>query len=251
MLTINPSKTLPISVTKYCALNCKHCGGVYIKRMIHISEMEKYVKRYKSFLISGGMGKEGIIPFKNYIEFLTRLKLKHDLLYNFHIGFPETPPYEIEEIADVVSFDFFSDPEILNEIYGIKRTPEHIIKVVSSLKTKKVPHITIGVLCGNITHEFNSIELLSKYFDTIVLNIFIPTKRTLYENCNPPEIEIVAQVFKEAKKKFKTVILGCMHPHGTYREKLLELIKEDLSIFVNSSEKKPDFKGCCALYKKR
>ncbi|SHH58030.1 radical SAM protein [Thermosipho atlanticus] len=248
MKIVNPSATLPISVTYSCAMNCKHCGGVYIKSMVHISNMEKYVKRYNSFLISGGMTKDGKIPFKSYLPKLFELKQKYHLTYNFHIGFPKAPPFEIDKIADVISFDFFSDPEILEEIYGIKRTPNDILNSVLPLKTRKVPHITIGILCGKITHEIESIKILSKYFDTIVLNILIPTKNTIYEKCTPPKIENVKEVFKEANKRFKNVILGCMHPHGKYREKLLLEISDYLNIFVNSASKEYDFKGCCSLF---
>ncbi|MBO8160419.1 MAG: radical SAM protein [Thermosipho sp. (in: Bacteria)] len=247
MIIVNPSGTLPITVTYSCSMNCKHCGGVYIKRMPHISNIEKYAKKYNSFLISGGMTKDGNIPFSSYLEKLRILKERYNLLYNFHIGFPKYPPFEIENVADVVSFDFFSDEKILNEIYGIKRSTDEILNAVLPLKTPKIPHITIGILCGKITHELKSIEILSNYFDTIVLNILIPTKNTFYEKCSPPKVEEVSEIFKEAKRKFEKVILGCMHPHGEYRKKLLSNISDYLDVFVNSSSKEYDFKGCCAL----
>jgi len=249
MIIVNPSGTLPVSVTSSCNMNCKHCGGIYIKSMVHISQMEKYIKKYKSFLISGGMTEEGIIPFHHYIPKLHSLKNQHKLTYNFHIGFPKNPPFEIENLADVISFDFFADPEILKEVYGIKRTPNEILNSVLPLKTHKVPHITIGIYCGRITHEYNSLEILSNYFDTIVLNIFIPTRNTIYEKCKPPVIDEVAEIFKEANKKFKNVILGCMHPHGKYREDLLGKISNYLHVFVNSASKEFDFKGCCSFLK--
>jgi len=247
MIIVNPSGTLPISVTNSCPMNCKHCGGIYIKSMVHISNIEKYIGKYNSFLISGGMTKDGIIPFKQYIPKLYDLKEKYNLIYNFHIGFPKNPPYEIEKVADVVSFDFFSDKEVLQEIYGITRTPNEILNSVLPLKTPKVPHVTIGILCGKITHELSSIKILSQYFDTIVLNILIPTRKTVFEKCSPPKIDEVKDIFKEASKRFKSVILGCMHPHGKYREKLLKNISNYLDVFVNSASKEFDFKGCCSL----
>lgn len=247
MVIVNPSGTLPISVTKSCSMNCKHCGGVYIKSMIHISDIERYIGKYNSFLISGGMTKDGIIPFKQYIPKLSALKQKYSLLYNFHIGFPKNPPFEIEKVADVVSFDFFSDKDVLNEVYGITRSPNEILDSVLPLKISKVPHITIGILCGKITHELDSIKILSQYFDTIVLNILIPTKNTIYEKCNPPKIDEVMDIFKEANKRFNNVILGCMHPHGKYREELLKNISNYLNVFVNSASKEFDFKGCCSF----
>ncbi|ANQ54069.1 radical SAM protein [Thermosipho affectus] len=246
MVIVNPSGTLPISVTKSCPINCKHCGGVYIKSMTHIDDMERYTKRYKSFLISGGMMFDGTIPFKGYIKKLKDLKEKYNLIYNFHIGFPKNPPFEIDEIADVISFDFFSDKDVMKDIYKLSRSPEEILNSVLPLKAQKIPHITIGIFCGKITHEIKSLEMLKEYFDSIVLNIFIPTKKTEFENCKPPAINDVKMVFDMAQKHFKTVVLGCMHPHGKYREVLLNNISPD--IFVNSASKIYDYKGCCSLY---
>ncbi|ABR30997.1 radical SAM protein [Thermosipho melanesiensis] len=246
MVIVNPSGTLPITVTKSCPINCKHCGGVYIKSMVHIDKMENYVKRYKSFLISGGMSFEGKIPFDKYIGKLEKLKKEYNLLYNFHIGFPKKPPFEIEKLADVISFDFFSDENVMKEIYRISRTPKKILDAILPLKTTKIPHITVGIYCGRITHEIKSLEILKYYFDSIVLNIFIPTKNTEYEKCLPPKVEDVKEVFELAKKHFKNVTLGCMHPHGKYRENLLKEISPD--IFVNSASKIYDFKGCCSIY---
>lgn len=245
MVIVNPSGTLPITVTKSCAMNCKHCGGVYIKSMVHIDNMEKYIKKYNSFLISGGMTNDGIIPFKPYLNKLKKFKESYNLKYNFHIGFPKNPPYEIVNIADVISFDFFSNENVMKEVYYISRTSDEILSSVLPLPVKKVPHITIGILCGKITHEQKSIEILKDYFDTVVLNILIPTRKTQFEKCQPPNVEDVAKIFNYAKKYFKTVILGCMHPHGKYREELLKLIAPD--VFVNSASKTYDFKGCCSF----
>jgi uncharacterized radical SAM superfamily protein len=245
MVVVNPSGTLPISVTKGCPMNCKHCGGVYVKSMTHIDNIERYVSKYKSFLISGGMSKDGIIPFSPYLNKLKELKRTYNLQYNFHIGFPKEPPFEIIDVADVVSFDFFSDENVMKEVYTIRRTKDEILFSVLPLPVKKVPHITIGILCGKITHEEKSIEILKDYFDTIVLNILIPTKNTAYKDCNPPSVDEVAKVFNFAKKHFKSVILGCMHPHGSYRKQLLEKISPD--VFVNSASKNYDFKGCCSF----
>ena len=75
-------------------------------------------------------------------------------------------------------------------------------------------------MCGEITHEFRAIEILSRSFKHIVLNVFIPTPGTAYEKCPPPDVNEVLKVFKIARDRFKVVFLGCMQPKGSYRSDL-------------------------------
>ncbi|MGC8819830.1 MAG: radical SAM protein [Fervidobacterium sp.] len=229
-------------------MNCSHCGGHYITHMIHVDDIEKYVDKYKSFLISGGMFPNGEIPFKPYLGKLRDLKEKYELKYNFHIGFPINPPLELENVADVISFDFFADRQVLRELYGIERTAEQILNSVCPLKVKKVPHVTIGVICGKITHEPKAIEMLSEHFDSIVLNVFVPTKNTKYENCNPPDIGDVELVFELASKSFESVTLGCMQPKGEYRRKLQEIVANYANFIVKPVNKNYVLSGCCAFH---
>ncbi|MGQ9856372.1 MAG: radical SAM protein [Fervidobacterium sp.] len=247
---IDPSATLPISVTKGCPLKCAHCGGHYVKHMIHVSEIEKYAEKYKSFLVSGGMLPNGEIPFEKYLEFLKTVKEKYNLTYNFHIGFPEKPPFELENVADVISFDFYGDENVLKQIYGIERTPEQILQSVLPLNVKKVPHITIGVLCGKTSHEYTALEMLSKYFSSIVLNIFIPTPNTVFQNCPVPDIDDVVKVFEKARELFENVVLGCMHPKGEYRRELQRRLSERVDFIVKPVNKSYDKIGCCSFYVK-
>ncbi|WP_448375188.1 radical SAM protein [Fervidobacterium sp.] len=247
---IDPSATLSISVTKGCPMNCAHCGGHYVKHMIHVKEMEKYVEKYKSFLISGGMLPNGEIPFGEYIEYLKSLKERYNLKYNFHVGFPKEPPFEIEEIADVISFDFFADSDVIKEVYGIERAPEEILRSVLPLKVEKVPHITIGILCGKISHEKRALEILSKYFNSVVLNVFIPTANTKYENCQPPELDEVEEIFKSASELFKNVVLGCMHPKGEYRKRMQERFGKYVGFIVKPTDRMYNKFGCCSFHVK-
>jgi len=254
MVRIDPSATLSITVTKGCAMNCPHCGGHYLKHMIYVDDMEKHVGKYSSFLISGGMLSDGRIPFEEYMLKLYALKQRYNLKYNFHIGFPENTPFEIESLADVVSFDVFGDSTVLESIYNISRTPQEIIETVMPLEVKKVPHITIGIMGGVITHEYKAIDMLSNYFDTVVLNVFIPTARTEFQGCTPPTIEEVEKVFRYASEKVENVVLGCMYPRGEYRKRLQEKIREYIGFLVKPVEKSNnlgdntyDFYGCCAF----
>lgn len=247
-LRIDPSATLPVTVTRGCGLNCPHCGGHFLKHMVHVDKIEDYVDRYRSFLISGGMGRDGKIPFGPYLDKLKKLKNEHDLLYNFHIGFPEQPPHELDEVADVVSFDFFADPEVLWSIYRMRRTPEQILDAVLPLKMIKVPHITVGIACGTLTHEYKAVEILARYFPYVVLNVFVPTVGSSFHKCSPPLVDEVVKLFEFARVRFDEVFLGCMHPRGIYRVELQEKLSGIATGIVKPIEREYDFTGCCALW---
>ncbi len=219
-----------------------------------LQDMEKYANQgVRSFLISGGLNDNGEIPHSNLIlNRLRFLKEKYSLKYNFHVGFPSSPVYDLKQIADVVSFDFFFDPKVMKKIYGISKDPADQIDVIRSAEIFAVPHVTIGIDCGRITHEYRSIEMLSKYFDSIVLNIFIPTAGTLYENCLPPAVDEVKDLFKYAKKLFKIVTLGCMQPKGSYRYILQNELEDVVDVIVKPVGKTDgDFRGCCSFLLKQ
>ncbi len=248
-ILVDPSAVVPVSVTgNYCALRCRHCNAVYLKHMVRVSDMEKFARSgRKVFLISGGMTREGEIPFEPLYDVLSRLKREYSLKYNFHIGFPKSFPKVVEELADVVSADFFSDSDVLFEIYGLRRDPEHILEIMRSFTKPVVPHVTVGVRCGELSHEIESLNILSRHFKWIVLNVFIPTPGTFYENCPPPPIKDVVNVFEEARKLFKVVFLGCMQPRGKYRLELQREIENLVSGITKPVLKKPTVSDCCAF----
>ncbi len=248
MILVDTTPVVPVSVTgDFCPMNCKHCGGVYLKHMIAVQKMEEFAKAgRKVFLISGGMTKDGKIPFDNHYQLLKSLKDKYNLKYNFHIGFPLEFPEIVDELADVVSIDFYADSVVLREVYGIDRSIEDQLKVITSFKRPVVPHITIGVLCGKITHEYTAIDILSNHFDRIVLNVFIPTRGTFYESCPVPDLNEVERVFEYAKEKFKVVFLGCMQPKGSYRIELQKRIGF-IDGITKPVLKKANTRNCCAF----
>ncbi|MCX7653574.1 MAG: radical SAM protein [Fervidobacterium sp.] len=245
---IFPANTLPVTVTRSCPLNCAHCKAHYLKHMVHVENIEKYIDKYSSFLISGGMSYSGEIPFKPHMEKLRSLKEKYNIKYNFHIGFPQKPPFEIEKVADVVSFDFFGDEKVLEEVYGLRRETTQILDSLIPLNVKKIPHVTIGILCGKITHEYVALEVLSKHFKSIVLNVFIPTPGTKFEHCTPPPIEQVVEIFEYASKNFENVVLGCMQPKGEYRKALQEAVSKYTDYIVKPVSKDYKYNGCCSFY---
>lgn len=221
--------TVSVSATgTVCALNCKHCGRHYLEQMIPLSKLSEkklILKKAKSLLISGGSTLEGKVPLLEHIDEIKALKSKGYRL-NLHVGLvDEKEAYEISKIADAISFDFVGDNETIRYVYNLDKRVEDYIRTFELLRkyTKKVyPHITVGLNCGKIEHEFKAIDILSHYdHEKIIFIVFIPTEHTAFEKCSPPFIEDVKRVFNYARSKFSCELnLGCMYPKGKLRDEI-------------------------------
>ena len=254
---INPSKTLPISVTgKRCELRCKHCNAKYLNHMVPIENLDNInVDKYKSFLVSGGSNKNGVIPFKpNHFETLQ----KYDQRKNFHTGLIEDDfmAKNVSELADSISLDIVFNDETVKYVYNLDKTKKDYRNTLETfLKYSKnvFPHVTIGLRGGKLSHEFSSIDMLSDYHElkAVVFLILIPTKNTFFENTPYTTLSDIEKVFAYAKEKLKTkIILGCMKPHGQYGEKIDLLSQKYVDAIVKPTKKIGEAKNneCCVLY---
>lgn len=218
--------TVSVSVTgTVCWLNCKHCGGHYLEGMLPTDEIDKIPSDIKSVLVSGGSNLKGEIPLSDHQKEIITLKKKFKL--NFHTGLIRENDLETLKMADAISFDFVGEDETIKKVYNLNAKVEDYIRSIETLLkiTNAVyPHITVGLDCGKITHEYKAIDILSRYdFKKVVFLVFIPTPNTNFEKCDPPNIESVRSVFTYARKKFKCELnLGCMYPKGTLREEIIK-----------------------------
>ncbi|MGB9790027.1 radical SAM protein [Thermotoga caldifontis] len=250
LIFVDPSGTIPVSLTNHtCKMNCAHCGGHYLLHMKTLQEMEKFAQEgYKSFLISGGLEKDLLVPFREHLHTLWELKRRYGLSYNFHVGFPLSPLRELEGLADVVSFDFFADSKIMREVYGFSVPPLQLLNAIVQTNVPAIPHVTVGIHEGRITHEYDALETLSGFFNAVVLNVFVPTQNTRFSNASPPDLSEVRKIFEYASEKFDLVALGCMQPRGEYRRLLQESVRDFVRVMVKPVFRvQPDFKGCCSF----
>ncbi len=215
--------TVPVSVTgTVCQLRCKHCNAHYLQHMTALWDL-KISPTTKSFLVSGGSTIEGKVPVYEHIEEIKILKAKGYRL-NFHVGLVNDDGAKVlSEIADGISFDFVGDDDTIRYVYNLKKSVSDYIKTFETLiaySSKVFPHITVGLRCGRLSHEFKAIDLLSRYQPSkVVFIVFIPTPRTDFSRCPVPDLEDIKKVFSYARQKFDhELILGCMYPHGKYRD---------------------------------
>ena len=225
-----PAKTRAISVTgTQCQLNCAHCNGRYLEKMITITDWRKKLSPdTTSCLISGGCDLGGKVPVLQYLPVLKDIKDSGHKT-NLHVGLLDDREIDrLSQVADVVSFDFVGDDETIKEVYGLDKRVEDYLRVFTRLKEKVtvLPHICLGLRGGQISGEYRALELLQELgVNGLIFIVFAPTQGTRYAEKEPPLLEEVAQVLCKARQDFPTVPihLGCMRPKGKYRAQLDQL----------------------------
>lgn len=227
MLFVKPDKTLPVSLTgRECVLNCKHCGGYYLKSMSDPSRFPEAIKAGKrSFLLSGGLAEGMRVPWEAHLEMLMAMKSRYGIRYNVHTG-PVVDSRSLDslvKLADVVSFDVVGNPETMREVYGVDtwRASVDTLELLANSGIKVVPHVTVGLTGGAMYHEKDAVRIISDLgLRHVVFLVFIPTSGTAYANAPLLAIEELGDFFLTVSVR-KT--LGCMIPRGRYRMKLQKM----------------------------
>jgi uncharacterized radical SAM superfamily protein len=232
-----PLDTALISLTgDRCALQCAHCGGHYLRHMQPVGEAR--VSGATSALISGGCDVDGRVPVGEYLELVRELKPGRRL--NWHVGLiDEGTMRTIAPYADAISFDVVGDAETIRSVYSLDKTPADYADTYVMLRryARVVPHITIGLLCGEIAHERPAMDMLAQAgLDALVFIVFIPTPGTRYADCPPPRVDEVALLLAEARQRFPSIPihLGCMRPRRAYRARLDPLaVRAGVNVLVS------------------
>lgn len=257
-----PFNTLPVSVTgDACALDCAHCGGHYLRHMHPIWEAQG--DGATSCLISGGCDEKGRVPVMPHLEKIAALGEGRRL--NWHVGLiDEEEMRAIAPHVDVISFDMVGDAATVREVYGLNVTLDDYVRTFDTMRryAPVVPHITIGLRGGELGGERAVLEALKdRALERLIFIILIPTEGTAYAHCSPPPLQEVAELFLDARTVLPDtdLYLGCMRPHGAYRQRVDELaIRAGLNGIVNPTHAAEDVAidqglqitwgdECCAL----
>lgn len=227
MKFFNP-KTLSVSLTgTACQLKCDHCFGHYLKAMV--TPKEALQSDANSMLISGGFNQKGQIPLYENREILLELKSKNKKL-NVHPGFLRDKDIDLlKELNAVISFDFTQDERVIDDIYHLSVSPKDYEKQYWQLLhngLSVVPHVCLGL--GEVDADKKTLEKIAELNPPkTVLLIFRPTRETPLYNKATIEIKTLEKLWQQFRENyFGQVILGCMRPGGSYREKVDKLALE-------------------------
>ncbi len=216
-----------------CALDCAHCGGVYLNDMEAANTPEALVelcRRHtergaRGVLISGGCDKEG--KLLNLESYLPALEKVHEmgLIIKLHTGFVD------RELAgriartgiDIASQEMVGDAGTVRNIFGIGAEPEHYLATFQNLQDAGVPHICphvcVGLDEGQLKGEFAAIDMLANdiKISTLAIIVLRPTKGTKLSGIAPPTGDDVEKVVRHAKERLpeSKIILGALRPRGS------------------------------------
>ncbi|MBN1583245.1 MAG: radical SAM protein [Anaerolineae bacterium] len=240
-----PLDTALISLTgAHCVLQCAHCAGHYLRHMQPIQEAR--VENAPSVLISGGCDPDGCVPVADYLEQIETISQGRRL--NWHVGLIDEPAMQsIAPYVDTISFDVVGDVKTIRGVYGLDKTPQDYADTYAMLRqyARVVPHITIGLLHGQLGHERPALEMLAQLdldagedMPALVFIVFIPTPGTRYADYAPPQVNEVALLLAQARQRFPKIPihLGCMRPRGQYRAQLDPLaVRAGVNVLVSPS----------------
>lgn len=223
-----PRRTLAVSLTgKGCQLNCKHCGGHYLRGMKSLADLRpEDLEQVDSLLISGGSDTSGAVPLAEHLASL--LALPPRLRLNLHLGIQPLDPLRplLQRPGVTVSCDIVGDRETVQEVFGLGHDPDDYLRQFCRLReiVATVPHLTMGLRAGRISGEAKALHrLAAESPKALTILVFRPTPGTAFAEAAPPEISDVMDLLIEASWVFppETIFhLGCMRPAGEYRRRL-------------------------------
>ncbi|MDT8903119.1 radical SAM protein [Anaeroselena agilis] len=219
-----PTQTTTVSVTGAdCALDCAHCGGVYLRRMTPLATVAGRGEGLgPSCLISGGCTAGGGVPLAVHAGRLAALKSGRR--FNIHTGLIDDADIDVvAPLADTVSFDFVGADDTIREVFGLNRKVADYAACYHKLRARcrVAPHVCIGLHGGEIRGEYQALALLKLLgADSLTLIVFTPTRGTRYAGRKPPDLDAALTVMAAARQLFPDVPvrLGCMRPGGRYRD---------------------------------
>ena len=221
-----------------CELNCKHCGGKLLSRLIPVDSPEKLEEVARriarggatGMLVTGGCDADGKVPTATVAESIRRIKQETDLIIIAHTGF--ITPDEACALADAglygIAFDVVGDPGTVRRVYGINATEDDYLqslKAISDAGIDIFPHVCVGLDFGRLRGELRALELISEIDPTtVVITGLMPIAGTPMSSLKPDPYDFIG-VFARATELFPEIpiTLGCAHSSGRDRE-LIEMI---------------------------
>ncbi|MBN2031634.1 MAG: hypothetical protein JW836_00035 [Deltaproteobacteria bacterium] len=228
-----------VSITgSRCDLLCKHCMGLLLKPMIHVSDparlpcVARKLKENKmlGLLLSGGADRSGKLPWDKFYDPITRAYEETGLFMSAHVGFPDQETCLRLKQAGVKQalMDVIGDRETATQVYHLKSesvVPD-ALESISRSGLALAPHVVAGLYYGRLEGEKKALEMISRYHpDVLVIVVLSPLKGTPMASAVPPSALEVARLIAEARLLMPEVpiALGCERPRnrqGWVMEKL-------------------------------
>jgi uncharacterized radical SAM superfamily protein len=230
----SPAAFPSVSVTgSFCALKCKHCGGIVLKTMMPALTPQRLVQVCTQIkekggigcLISGGCLPDGSVPLGKFVDAIAEIKRRLGLTVVVHTGVVDFYLAQRlkEASVDAALLDIIGSDETIKEIYQLNVHVSDYDKSLSALHRAGiplVPHVLVGLHYGRLRGEFQALQMISKYSPSAVIVIALtPIRGTAMQNVAPPAPLDIAKVLVMTRLMLPTtpLVLGCMRPKGKHR----------------------------------
>ncbi len=275
----DPLRFPAISITgDKCHLNCEHCKGRLLERMIPATTPEKLLDACeriktqggKGCLISGGSLRDGSVPLMRFIPYIKRIKREMGLAVVVHTGivYPKLAEALAEAEIDAAMIDIIGSNDSIQRVYHLNLTVDDFDRSLYLLEKNDipvVPHVLVGIHYGKLKGEEETLRILSKYQPVAVIIVALnPLERTPMENLTPPSPLDIARVTLASRLLMANtpILLGCARPLGEHKSKTDVLaIKAGVNGIAYPSEEGYQYakrigleikfsEACCALMSK-
>ncbi|MDO9537802.1 MAG: hypothetical protein Q7J68_05750 [Thermoplasmata archaeon] len=215
-----------ISITgSSCELLCEHCKARLLKPMIDVSTPQKLIDTCLELekqgdigcLITGGFGKDGTLPWDDFLEAIKTVKESTGLHISVHGGIigPDLACRMKEAGIDQALIDVVGDAETMKNVLHLDTGPEAIESTLKSLKHAGIPtapHIVVGLDYGRITGEYEAIQMIKRHGpEALVIVSLMPLSGTPMCDIVPPSPEDIARIIATARLEMPDIpiSLGC------------------------------------------
>jgi lipoyl synthase len=228
-----------------CQLNCKHCGGILLSRLIPANPPEKLEQialrlannGAKGMLITGGCDTRGKVPTAAAAKSIKIVKQQTDLIVIAHTGFitPDEARALKDSGLDGIAFDVVGDADTVRRVYGLNVTDDDYLKSLQAISDAGInifPHVCVGLDFGKMCGELPALELIRHIKPTtVVITGLMPIAGTAMSSVKPDPHDF-AEVFCRAVELFPEIpiTLGCAHSSGRDRE-MIERIALESGVF--------------------
>jgi uncharacterized radical SAM superfamily protein len=216
-----------------CSLNCKHCSGILLERLIPCDSPESLISMAqklighgaKGLLITGGCDRKGKVPVPAVADAIRIIKNTTDLIVIAHTGFINKEEAQIlkQSGLDGVGFDVVGDMETVRRVYGLTVSEDYYIsslKALSNAGLMLFPHICVGLDGGKLCGELHALSMIKGYqVSTVVITGLMPLRGTPFYGIKPDPVDF-ARVITAAVEMFPEtpITLGCARSSGQSRE---------------------------------
>lgn len=223
-----------ISITgSLCALNCRHCKGKLLERLIPCTDQDTLISTAKKLhaggargiLITGGCTSTGKVPVIRVSDAVRTIKDTTDLTVIAHTGFITVEEAHIlkEAGCDGIGFDVVGDMQTVQRVYGLTASEHDYLSSMDALAQAGImlfPHVCVGLDWGKVRGEFRALEMIRGYHvNTIVITGLMPVAGTGFSEIKPDPVDF-ARVISQAVMMFPDIpiTLGCARSSGRDRE---------------------------------